>query len=70
MSKNIKVYRNKNQGVKVDYSSMIGKVFKIFKETSSTYVLHSSTEYSFVTTVPKKDCKITDEPTVEYKWSK
>lgn len=67
---NVLIHRNKHQGKTVDYSSLVGKVCLVFKETKSTYVVHSNEQYSFVTTIPKKDCRITNEPTIKYTWIK
>jgi hypothetical protein len=65
---NVLVYRTKHMGKHVDYSNMVDTVFKVFKETTSTFVLHSSEKYKFVTTVSKRDCKITDNPHIKYNW--
>ena len=64
----VKVIGTKRMGKRVNYSDMVGKVFKLFKETKTTYVLYSNENYSFVTTVSKSDCKVTTEETIKYKW--
>lgn len=65
---NVKVKRIKYMGKSVDYSTMVGRVFKVFKETPSTYVLFSNPDYRFTTTVSKRDCEKTNKPTITYNW--